>query len=887
LIYHHDLSSFSGIIKVRFRGITGAGFQSDMAIDDISIQTSVLVPDDVGVIAIDAPTSGCNLSATEAVTVRVRNFGTAPQSAILVSYNDGTGVITDTIAGPLSPGVTITYTFTATSNLSATGIYFFDAWTSLSADTNNANDSLTNYLVSNTPLISAFPYSKDFEVEPLCGTTCGTPCPLTGIWTNLTGSDDIDWIVDEGCGGTGPTVDHTLGSNTGNYLYTEASAGCNPSKVAILLSPCINISSLISPTLSFWYFMYDAGSGNMGNLYVDIDTGGIWTTIYSLIGAQQFVQTDPWLKAVVNLSAFSGTIKIRFRGITGSGPESEMAIDDINISDQLDVGVVSFVAPITRCNLTATETVTVSVTNFGSDTVTGIPLFYRVDGGAPVSGIMVTPLPPGATLPFSFPGTADLSIVKSYILDAWTDLAGDIDISNNNTANYSVIHISSPSVNLGPDSITVCDYMILDALNPGAAYSWSTFETTQAITVSVSNTYFVEVTYLGCTPVYDTIIVTVNPSPIVNLGPDIVVCFGTVLDATTGGATYFWKDATTNPTFSVSVSGTYWVNVTVSGCTTRDSIDVIIINVPPVVNLGPDDTVCGSIVLDAGNNLGAVFAWSPGGETTQTITVTGSGTYIVDVTSDCFTVFDTVTITVNPIPIVDLGNDTIICAGTLLLDATTGGATYLWKDGTTNPTFTVSASGTYWVTVTDIITGCIDRDTIVVFVSSGPTANFTYTTSDLTVTFNNTSQQGSTFFWDFGDCTTLLTFSDSNVVYTYANPGTYDVILVVTNPCDSDTITFTVTVTISGIDETKLVSERINIYPNPNEGIFTISFTGFENEKVQFTILDLQGRTVVNEQLTVNSEFNKEIDLSRLPKGMYFLRVNTTDKVFTKKILVE
>ncbi|MCH8317583.1 MAG: T9SS type A sorting domain-containing protein, partial [Bacteroidetes bacterium] len=195
-------------------------------------------------------------------------------------------------------------------------------------------------------------------------------------------------------------------------------------------------------------------------------------------------------------------------------------------------------------------------------------------------------------------------------------------------------------------------------------------------------------------------------------------------------------------------------------------------------------------------------------------------------------------------------------------------------------------SGAYSVKVTDV-TGCFSSDTISVTVSNGPAANFSFTASGLTVTFTNNSLEGASYFWDFDDGTTLLTNMDTAVVHTYAAAGSYDVSLFVTNPCGVDSFFFTVTVTLIGIAENKVASEQINIYPNPNEGVFTISFTGFENEKVQLTILDLQGRSVVNEQLTVNSEFNKEIDLSRLPKGMYFMRANTTDKVFTRKVLVE
>jgi len=124
------------------------------------------------------------------------------------------------------------------------------------------------------------------------------------LWVQ-SGSDDIDWTVDSNgtSSAVGPLVDHTIGDPTGNYIYTEASVPCNLSKEAILTSPCFDISALTNPILSFWYFMYDGGGGNMGNLYTDIYSGGVWITVDSLIGAQQPVQTDPWLQDTVDLSS--------------------------------------------------------------------------------------------------------------------------------------------------------------------------------------------------------------------------------------------------------------------------------------------------------------------------------------------------------------------------------------------------------------------------------------------------------------------------------------------------------------------------------------------------------------------------------------------------------
>jgi len=119
---------------------------------------------DVGVIAIDAPTSNCGLSATETVTVRIKNFGSSPQFGFPVSYTINGGAPVTEIPGTTIPaGDTVSYTFTTTADLSAIGAYIFDSYTGLIGDADNTNDSTLGYAVTNTALISSFPYNEGFE----------------------------------------------------------------------------------------------------------------------------------------------------------------------------------------------------------------------------------------------------------------------------------------------------------------------------------------------------------------------------------------------------------------------------------------------------------------------------------------------------------------------------------------------------------------------------------------------------------------------------------------------------------------------------------------------------------------------------------------------------
>lgn len=177
------------------------------------------------------------------------------------------------------------------------------------------------------------------------GTGCITSLPFSEDLDNGAGDwlqsaeDDMDWTLLSGAtpsGNTGPTGDHTSGS--GSYFYTEASNPNFPAKRADLVGPCVDLAGLGTATLTFWYHMNGA---NMGTLNVDVWDGAAWTLgLWTLTGNQG----ANWQQAIVPLDAFvGGEVRVRFRGITGNGFASDMAIDDIRIEGAVSAEVL--VAP--------------------------------------------------------------------------------------------------------------------------------------------------------------------------------------------------------------------------------------------------------------------------------------------------------------------------------------------------------------------------------------------------------------------------------------------------------------------------------------------------------------------------------------------------------------
>ena len=140
------------------------------------------------------------------------------------------------------------------------------------------------------------------------------------------------------------------------------------------------------------------------------------------------------------------------------------------------------------------------------------------------------------------------------------------------------------------------------------------------------------------------------------------------------------------------------------------------------------------------------------------------------------------TVTSLETPSVDLGSNGTYC-DELTLDAGNPGSNYVWSTGATTQEIVITESGTYSVSVTNPVTGCVATDDISVTMEFSPTASFTYTAVGLTVTFTNTSTGGASYSWNFGDGGTS---TEANPTHVYTSAGVYNVTLTVTNGCGSD-----------------------------------------------------------------------------------------------------
>ena len=273
------------------------------------------------------------------------------------------------------------------------------------------------------------------------------------------------------------------------------------------------------------------------------------------------------------------------------------------------------------------------------------------------------------------------------------------------TASASIVVNSNPTASITAVPTSVCPGMssVLTA-SVGNTYAWSNGSTTRAINVlpASTTTYTVTVTLAGgCTATASqTITVSNNASATITATPSSV-CPGnsSVLTASAGTA-FAWSNGSTLSSITVTPASTsnYSLTVTVSGTCTATATTTVTVLPPPTASITPNPaTICQGQSSTLTSSAGSAYLWSTG-STTASITVSPASTtpYNITVTiggtctataTTSITVNNNPTLTVNPVA-------TSICPGQSATLTGGGGIGYLWSNGLTTNSITVSPAST-------------------------------------------------------------------------------------------------------------------------------------------------------------------------------------------------
>ena len=336
-------------------------------------------------------------------------------------------------------------------------------------------------------------------------------------------------------------------------------------------------------------------------------------------------------------------------------------------------------------------------------------------------------------------------------------------------------------LNLVSDTI-LCDNAVwqLDVSYPGATYLWQDNTTASSQMISQAGLYWAEVTN-QCGSERDSVNVTLEQMPVVDLGADTTLCVGetTILNASwTPASTYLWQDGSTGPTLTVFDAGTYEVTVSNFCGVAQDQIIVNYDNPPLAIDFGKDTVLCpGQSLTLSTPQPNFDHLWHDN-STQSTFSLTAAGTYWVTVSNNCGMASDTISVTTDVLPEIELGADSTLCAGDMrTLDASWTNAVYLWDDNSTNPIRTITQSGVYFVTVTNIC-GSVSDDIALDFIDP-PQPIFLGNDTSLCQGESlslGVTQPGFDYLWQDGS---------TNPDYEIQTSGTYS--LTVSNQCGAET----------------------------------------------------------------------------------------------------
>jgi len=518
---------------------------------------------------------------------------------------------------------------------------------------------------------------------------------------------------------------------------------------------------------------------------------------------------------------------------------------------------------------------------------------------SPAAGLSL----PNISQPMASPATT-----TDYVLTVTNNLTSCV---NHDTVTVTVITL--PLALTGPD-VPVCigdSIQIGDVAVLGNTYSWSPSIGLSSTSVSnpfahptTTTTYTLTETntLTGCFKV-DSVVVTVNPLPLATVTSDQTICLLQTVSigaAAVSGNTYSWTPSAgltnatdANPGASPAATTTYILTetITATGCFNSDTVTVNVNPLPPA-NAGIDKAICfgKSVQIGGAANAGNTYLWSP---VTALDTITSSQpianptqttVYILTetITATGCQKQDTITVTVNPLPVIVTSGNAGVCSTDSIQLTANGGSTYLWSpaSGLSNvnsnqPMASPSDTITYQVIVTTQF-GCVDSALLHIDVNPLPIANasfvYTPTCDGLKAAYTNTSAisngENLTYIWKFGDDQTS---TEENPEHTFAYGQIYTTVLtaISQNLCKSE---FSIVNDVLAQKDNVKISLSNVITPN-GDGVndcFYYKADGSLDECSELWVYNRWGKEIFKSSNSENCWDGKDKNGNLVENGVYF-----------------
>lgn len=797
---------------------------------------------------------GCDATQVPVVTI-IKNVGLAPVFDLPIFYQVNNGVVySDTLAGQFPAGGQVVKTFPDLISFNGAGVYELKVWTAQVGDQILGNDTLKQRIEVLPSTIVGLPVRQDFESDAICVTTAncgGTICPLNNGWTNLSNTygDEIDWRINTAStptSQTGPSVDHKPGNAVGKYAYLESSGGCQGS-IALLWTPCIDLSGAIQPELSFWSHQLGATSGS---LIIDVYSNGGWLNSITQVSGNQ---GDLWRERTVSLLAYVGKkIVIQFRGQVGNGFQSDIAIDDIQVYDKMGPPLVDFTAD--RREVCANSPI--NFTDESDNLPTSWNWSFEPNNVNYIGGTSNTSNNPTVTFPNHGLYQVTLNATNANGTDSLIRISY-ISVVEGTTPDWAE---DFESGSFPPQSWI--------AENPDGLVSWAS-STVVGIDGNMTTAAFMDNRQYDANGQEDyltSFVVDLNAASVPELSFDHAYVSRGIN-----------RIDRLDIEISIDCGETYIQSLfSESGSVLATAADEFDPWIPTLASDWQSDTI--DLSPYVGNQVRIRF-----------ININGYGNSLF----------------LDNIQLRELGTSAPNAGLNYLPEAACQGADVLFEDNSTGDnlssytwdfgadaspasalgigphmvSYSTSGSKTVKLVVSD---GTLsDSVSYALAVAALPLADFSFNSVGVTGFFVDNSTNANTYLWDFGDGTTS---TEQNPEHIYASNSTYTVSLITTNDCGSDTLISDVTMNTVSVED-DLAEAAIELFPNPNIGIFTVKLNEYSSQKVDFRIIDLTGKIL--RKFTSNGSATQEFDISDLPAGIYLLEVNTRNQKEYVKVLKE
>jgi PKD repeat protein len=810
---------------VRIRHITGTNFFSDAAIDDVKIYD--LLQNDAGISAFLTPTLPECTFNNDSIIVELTNYGTDTLTSVNIDWllNTTSGSQVNW-TGSIAPG--------GSESVYLGTVAYVDG------DSLSAQTSLPNGIAE----LQSGTGNDQALISVKTGLAGNYTIGATGVYSTFNAA-----IIDLNTFGVcGPVVfEIEDGVYSEQIILTEV-IGMNATNTVTFQG--LNADPALA-TLEFQgtgaadnYVVYMDGGDNyhFNNLTLSSTGLAFGTVIHIQNGATNNSWMNNLIKGDANVSTTSANMALVYS-------PSGSSLDSMNLFDNNVFENGSYVMYSYGENDVGLENGT-SITN---NTMTGfffrgLHMYYQ--NNMQISGNTLTP------------GTSYTGpIYRLYLIYADGDLSVDNNRINGMNSGYG-IYMSN-----------------CDALNTNRAYVYNNF-------IHVGDTANTNTSYGLYLTACNNQVATFNSINIESNGPTSRAIY-----ISGGNQNYILNNIFSN---SGPGYGMYYL----SGVTSSDNNNIYVPNGIPFyfgADIADINTWQGLTSFDsASDTLNPLFATQEDLHSCQSSSIDGGAlpdTIVMydidgqirdlntpDIGADEFLGLDNLT----------FASDTILKCGWEAL--TIGGwepvddaISYLWNNTESTPTINVTSEGDYSVLIT---TACGSANpSVVVMNIPDAIAGFTTISSFMTVALTNTSTGTiDSYLWDFGDGNTS---TDLNPTHLYADTGAYDVTLTVTGPCGTDVITESIWSNTIGVEELAIF-QSLDVYPNPNNGNFTVELNTEEGTQVSLQLTDIKGIRIWDSNAgIVNGSYSENIEILNQTEGMYFLSVTIGENTAVRKLIIK